>query len=85
MSRHSCFALATLVAISFFSVTLFAQAPPTADTFSLSSSPTNNYSTFQNMAVEHSGALNASSYVQFNLSTVPSQRHRVQSYSAAIR
>ena len=71
MPRHWRFALVCLGLSLLTTLTTFAQAPPTADTFSLSSSPTNNYSTFQNMAVEHSGALNASSYVQFNLSTVP--------------
>ncbi len=49
------------------SLTLLAQAPPSADTFSAVSSPRTNYGGWPLLVVQQG----SNSYVQFNLSTVP--------------
>ncbi len=70
MPRHTRHATATLFVLFLLSLTGFSQAPPTADTFSYSASPSTNYGTYQNMIVER-GSANAAAYMKFNLSTVP--------------
>src|SRR3954453_5826348 len=57
-----------VAALCWLSVSLVAQAPPSADTFASSATPVLNYGAFPTLAV--SPGIN--SYVQFNLSGVPS-------------
>lgn len=59
---------AQLVLLSaLLSLTLVAQAPPSADTFVASSSPRINYGAWPLLAVQQG----TNSYIQFNLSTLP--------------
>jgi hypothetical protein len=61
--------LATLsvVLLSALSVNLFAQAPPTSDTFVSSGYPTTNFGAVNSLAV----SAGSTSYIQFNLSGIP--------------
>ena len=68
MPRHPRRSLATLFALSLLSVTVLAQAPPSADTFSYSGSPNFNYGAYPILAVQHG----SNTYLKFNLSTLPS-------------
>ncbi len=59
---------AQLVLLSaLFSLTLMAQAPPSADAFVASSTPRTNYGGWPLLAVQQG----SNSYIQFNLSTLP--------------
>jgi collagen triple helix repeat protein/TGF-beta propeptide len=56
-----------LLAGALLSLPLLAQAPPSGDTFSLSSSPRSNFGSWPLLAVQHG----SNSYLQFNLSNLP--------------
>jgi len=57
----------SVVLLSALSVNLFAQAPPTSDTFVSSGYPTTNFGAVNSLAV----SAGSTSYIQFNLSGIP--------------
>ncbi len=82
--RHQGIVIATswvLLGLVLFSLPLAAQAPPSADTFASSTFPTTNFGSVNSLAV----APGSTSYVQFNLGTIPAGATGEQGHPALVR
>ena len=68
MKRLSTIFAVSLLLMSFFAVSAFAQITPSDDSYTLTSSPTTNFGAKTTLEVESSGA---TSFVRFDLSGIP--------------